>query len=200
MSETAATLAAGAQPAGGVSVRRTRGVAVRTQIGEERPERGSWLGLAITSQAGAESLIGCVGMPMGRVSPPVPFGICTRRTGGAQYAPTSRVPRASGGCPPGLARSPRPSGRRFLRHRPCASPIGFAQPFQVKVLVQGGQSLLRHLFRQLCYPSLSRVHGSGVRCLRHVSLLRFDNSTPRFPPPGPRRCEFPGFCGTIRAL
>jgi len=24
--------------------------------------------------------------------------------------------------------------------------------------------------------------------------------TPRFPPPGPRRVEFPGFCGTIKAL
>ena len=44
-----------------------------------------------------ESLIGCVGMPMGRVSPPVPFGICTRRTGGAQYAPDFAFPRASGG-------------------------------------------------------------------------------------------------------
>ena len=39
-----------------------------------------------------------------------------------------------------------------------------------------------------------------VRCLRHVSLQRSDNLTPRFPPPGPRRCKFPGFLGTIRAL
>src|SRR5207302_3501302 len=28
-----------------------------------------------------------VGIPIGRVSVPVPFGICTRRTGGARYVP-----------------------------------------------------------------------------------------------------------------
>src|SRR5271157_322042 len=53
------------------------------------------------------------------------------------------------------------------------------------MLVQGGQRLPGHLSRQLCYPSLSRVHFLGVRCLRHVSLRRSDNPTPRFPPPGP---------------
>ena len=79
-------------------------------------------------------------------------------------------------------------------------PISLSQPCQIEVLVQGGQSLLRHLFRQLCYPSLSRRHEFGVRCLRHVSLQRSDNSTPRFPPPGPSRCKFPGFLGTIRTL
>ena len=52
------------------------------------------------------------------------------------------------------------------------------------MLVQGGQRLPGHLSRQLCYPSLSRVHFLGSRCLRHVSLRRSDNPTPRFPPPG----------------
>ena len=42
------------------------------------------------------------------------------------------------------------------------------------------------------YPSLSRVHGSGVRCLRHVSPLRFDNSIPRFPPRDPDGASSPG--------
>jgi hypothetical protein len=69
--------------------------------------------------------------------------------------------------------------------------LSLTQPCQVEVLVQGGQSLLRHLFRQLCYPSLSRRHEFGVRCLRHVSLQRSDNSTPRFPPPGPRGASSP---------
>ena len=87
--------------------------------------------------------------------------------------------------------------RRAVFARP---PIGFSQPCQIEVLVQRSQSLLRHLLRQLCYPLLSRRHEFGVRCLRHVSLQRSDNSTPRFPPPGPGRCQFPGFLGTIRAL
>src|SRR3990167_376080 len=70
-------------------------------------------------------------------------------------------------------------------------PISLTQPCQIEVLVQGSQSLLRHLLRQLCYPSLSRRHDSGVRGLRHVSLQRSDNSTPRFPPPGPRGASSP---------
>jgi len=79
---------------------------------------------------------------MGRVSPLVPFGICTRRTGGAQYVPD-------------FARSkerPKVSSRSFLvvrrrlavdPHRaiPARPPISHSQPRQVKVLVQGGQSL-----------------------------------------------------------
>jgi len=50
------------------------------------------------------------------------------------------------------------------------------------------------------YPLLSRVHEIGVRCLRHVSLQRFSDSTPSFPRPGPVRDRFPGFRGTVRAL
>ena len=87
--------------------------------------------------------------------------------------------------------------RRSILARP---PVGLAQPRQVEMLVQGGQRLPGHLFRQLCYPLLSRVHFLGVRSPRHVSLQRCDNPTPRFPPPGPERFEFPGFYGTIRAL
>jgi hypothetical protein len=59
------------------------------------------------------------------------------------------------------------------------------------------------LLRQHRYPLLSRAHGGGVRCLHRVSLQRFHNLTPRFPPPGLRgsdspassvlsgRCDFP---------
>jgi len=53
------------------------------------------------------------------------------------------------------------------------------------MLIQGGQRLPGQLSRQLCYPSLSRGHFLGVRCLRHVSLQRSDNPASRFPPPGP---------------
>ena len=35
-------------------------------------------------------------------------------------------------------------------------PVGLAQPGQVEVVVQGSESHLRHLLRQLCYPLLSR--------------------------------------------
>ena len=52
----------------------------------------------------------------------------------------------------------------------------------------------------LRYPSALRLHSVGGQSLPRVSVRRRCYSTPRFPPPGPRRCKFPGFHGTIRAL
>jgi hypothetical protein len=64
--------------------------------------------------------------------------------------------------------------------------VSFVQQRQVEEVVQRCEPHLRRLPGQLCYPLSLREHSSGVRCLRHVSLQRFDDSTPpslhRVPP------------------
>src|SRR5438093_12932418 len=48
-----------------------------------------------------------VGIPIGRSCDPSPLGICTRRTGGAEYVPPSPDPAGTGGCSPGPRRTAR---------------------------------------------------------------------------------------------
>jgi hypothetical protein len=62
---------------------------------------------------------------------------------------------------------------------------------------QGGESHLRRLLRQFCYPLLFREHGIEFRCTRHVSLQR-SMTWHLLPSPGSGWLPFPGFRGTMR--
>jgi hypothetical protein len=69
---------------------------------------------------------------------------------------------------------------RLSVHARCpvfAGPVESCdQPGQVQVVVEGSESHLRGLLRQLRYPLLFREHGIQFRCTGHVALQRFSHS------------------------
>ena len=98
-----------------------------------------------------------VGMPIGRVSVPVPFGICTRRTGGARYVPDLARSSSDRRLPRRFAVVVR--GRLSVHARGPVRPraqVRLVQPTQVDVVSQGSESHVRRLLRQLSYPLLFR--------------------------------------------
>ena len=86
-------------------------------------------------------------------------------------------PGRSGGLPP---RPSHRSVRAQLRHtaRPVTVSLrGYHAPV-AGATQMSMNSHQRRLLGQLRYPLLSRAHGSGARCLRHVALQRFRDLTP----------------------
>ena len=107
--------------------------------------------------ARCRTLSSSVGIPRGRVSFPVPFGMCTRRTGGARYVPD--LARSSSDCRLSTQVQPVVLGRLSVHARSpvLAGPVvSLEQPGEVQVVVERSESHLRRLLRQLRYPLLFR--------------------------------------------
>ena len=112
---------------------------------------------------------------MGRVCVPSPFGMCTRRTGGARYVPdfarSSSDRRLSSSFAAYSLRRLSVDARRAVLAR---APVRLAQPVDVDVMGQRREapspassfasSAIRSSFVETVF---------GARCLRHLSLQRF---------------------------
>ena len=90
---------------------------------------------------------------MGRVSAPLPFGMWTRRTGGARYVPdfarSSSDRRLSSRCAAYSLRGLPVHARRAVLAR---APVRLAQPVDVDVMGERRERHVGRFPRQLRYP------------------------------------------------